>query len=446
MADECAKSSNRGSALPYKRLAQNHSTLHESHHVEQPAVDRRCACQDHEPGRSAGRRRLPPRQSYRQWPKALGLCRSNTVEAVLGDVIIKHTSKSPKPLTVHVSRGLSTDRHPQGMAMFPTDDSCTRPAQWGSGRLTRIYPPQLTRQRWVTYAQQSDNARWPGANHPTQMLLRYRKAHRTPTEFTLQFIFFFLLPQIVKKLFLSLAAACAITTAFAQNQATLDQSGTSQQATIKQAGQNQALVTQNNGTGTGGNNLTSSQTGSYNYLQSTQSGTTNSADYKQNLQGSSYAISTQTGTSNKITSEQASVTRSSAAAYFTQTGTSNEATLSQVDNVDGQGGTVATFKQTGNKNVASIKQGDAKTGDANTATITQNGDSNTAKLEQVGVLNNATFSQVGNSNVIKGLSGDVALQSGTSNSLMISQTSNFNTASVGQTGAGNMGTITQGNQ
>ena len=61
------------------------------------------------------------------------------------------------------------------------------------------------------------------------------------------------------------------------------------------------------------------------------------------------------------------------------------------------------------------------------------------------MLLNADLSQVGNNNVIKGLSGDVAIQNGLSNSLTISQNSNFNTASVGQSGMGNMGTIQQGN-
>ena len=118
-------------------------------------------------------------------------------------------------------------------------------------------------------------------------------------------------------------------------------------------------------------------------------------------------------------------------------------------------GNTATITQdllttAGAYNMAYIKQGDGTTlSKNNTATITQEYSYNTAKLSQVGDGNTGTFSQFGDYNVIKGLSGDFAIQQGNNNTLTVSQNSGgsapyvANIASVSQIGNGNMGTITQ---
>ena len=74
---------------------------------------------------------------------------------------------------------------------------------------------------------------------------------------------------------------------------------------------------------------------------------------------------------------------------------------------------------------------------------------NRPKAIEVGDGNTGTFSQFGDYNVIKGLSGDFAIQQGNNNTLTVSQNSGgsapyvANIASVSQIGNGNMGTITQ---
>lgn len=109
----------------------------------------------------------------------------------------------------------------------------------------------------------------------------------------------------------------------------------------------------------------------------------------------------------------------------------------------------------GNTNVAEIEQTGSQSGIGNTATINQDYSANTAKLKQDGHNNLATINQVmGDLNVVKGLSGPVALQQGDNNTLTVTQASidhlglpfgpyTTNTASVAQIGNNNTGNIVQ---
>jgi hypothetical protein len=153
-------------------------------------------------------------------------------------------------------------------------------------------------------------------------------------------------------------------------------------------------------------------------------------------------------------------------AYITQTrGAANQALIDQdtrfgasaiINQHDGNGSYAkitqnTTYFDFGNSNVAEIEQTGGTLGAGNSATINQDYSVNTAKLKQDGQGNMATITQlIGDGNVVKGLSGSVAMQQGIDNTLTVTQNSGAifgqyvpNTASVGQFGTGNMGIITQ---
>ena len=265
-------------------------------------------------------------------------------------------------------------------------------------------------------------------------------------------------------------------------QGTADAGVSNNQASVSQQGNsndNQAFITQlsNN------NNATITQN-DYSYdnkatvKQSIGTGNTGTIQQRNNSDGQASVLQTgydNTGTINQINGsyyEKATVE---------QMGSSGKATINQI--YDGYG--VATIKQNGYNNEAVIDQinGGTVAGTGNTATITQDlattaGSNNkariiqgevdgsnysknnvatikqeysynTANLMQVGNGNTGALSQTGDYNVIKGVSGDFALQRGNNNILTVTQDSGGsapyvpNVASVSQMGTGNSAVITQ---
>jgi hypothetical protein len=228
----------------------------------------------------------------------------------------------------------------------------------------------------------------------------------------------------MKKLILSLAAVCGMTTAFAQyNNTTLNQSGRAQEAFITQAGYGiSASSTQNNGNGAVGSNyVSSSQSGTYQSVYTYQSGTDNDAYLTQRGQNS-YSSTSQYGTTNYVSSIQSNAGGAQTSAVLYQNGTSNKVYLDQTDNQANSSSTTATVYQF-------------------------NGINNLAKLSQLGDDNHVYIEQFGSNNTVQGLTGtgSFASQQGTSNSLSIVQNQSFNTVSVAQSGMSNMGRITQSN-
>lgn len=245
----------------------------------------------------------------------------------------------------------------------------------------------------------------------------------------------------MKKVILSLIAACAMTTGFAQfNTAILNQTGNSQQARIRQDGRElRADVYQQDGDGMGGNQTETRQSGYNESIRVGQSGTYNEA-YLTQLQESADAYLRQIGTQNLVNSVQRGNGRTYAVGDFYQDGTSNQITLDQREDGIYEYGTSAVFYQYGLDNKAFVTQ----RGGDNSSRVEQDGANNTAGLSQDGTANLATFSQRGDTNTIQGLSGgSQASQAGSFNALEIHQTGSYQNASVGQNGYTNTGYISQ---
>lgn len=290
----------------------------------------------------------------------------------------------------------------------------------------------------------------------------------------------------MKKVILSLVAACAMTTAFAQNSASLSQSGTGNSSSTTQIGNAQTAVISQNGTGNVNVNEQFSVYGQQ--VNVTQTGLTNSAfTFQNDNAGPSNLINiTQNGTGsggNMATVNQSDFWTINALATVVQDGQGNMAEINQLSSLND----IASITQVGSGQVAEINQGNggapfssqsnvavieqystfgpqyalinqlgvnndayvyqnADAGPNNFGTINQTGDNNYALIDQSDfstISTTGTITQMGNSNVAALYQRDGGpFTSGSEAN--ISQMGDSNTARLQQTGgANNQADITQ---
>jgi hypothetical protein len=254
----------------------------------------------------------------------------------------------------------------------------------------------------------------------------------------------------MKKVILSLVAACAMTTAFAQNSASLSQSGSGNSSNSAQVGSLQTVNVNQAGTG---NVNVNQQFSTYSQLTNvTQTGLTNTANTYQNADaGPSNVITvnqngTGTGGNTALVDQSAFWTINSQATVI-QSGQSLNSTIRQY----GAENDVAITDQSGSGQNATINQGNFgfqssknsyayiqqySTFGPQDATINQLGDNNNAQIYQsndAGPSNVALINQNGNSNI--GLV-DQSDFSTVSTSGTVTQLGNSNQAYLLQRGGG----------
>lgn len=253
----------------------------------------------------------------------------------------------------------------------------------------------------------------------------------------------------MKKVILSIIAACAITTTFAQNGASLSQSGTGNNSNSAQVGRFQTVNVTQNGTG----NVNTNQQFSH-YTQQTnvtQTGLTNTANTYQNADAgpNNFITVNQNGTGaggNKALVDQSDFLTINSQATVLQSGQNLKSTIVQHYAVND----VAITDQTGASNNATITQGNGSQGSTNSyayiqqysafgpqdATISQLGDNNNAQIYQsngAGPNNVATVTQNGNNNIGFLDQSDFSTVSTTGS---INQVGNSNSAYLQQRGGG----------
>ena len=287
----------------------------------------------------------------------------------------------------------------------------------------------------------------------------------------------------MKKVILSLVAACAITTAFAQNSASLSQSGTGNNSTTTQVGNLQTATVSQSGTG------------NYNYNEQyshfsqvtnvTQIGASNAAYTFQNADaGPSNLIQVyQNGTSNLAVANQSDYWTINSQAIINQVGgshvgyvyqlgaindvavidqsgyagrayiqqgaggygssTNSYALIQQYSNFGPQYGTIYQF---GDNDQAYIYQ-NANAGPNNYATIYQSGNNNYALINQSDFYTWYTTGQivqVGNNNTAALYQYGGGANFSTNSAAYITQNGSYNTATLQQTGgANNYANLTQ---
>ena len=276
----------------------------------------------------------------------------------------------------------------------------------------------------------------------------------------------------MKKIILSIVAACAITTTFAQNSASLSQNGTGNSSNSAQVGRLQTANVVQDGTG----NVNTNQQFSHFTQQTnvTQTGLTNTANTYQNADAGpgNFITVNQNGTGaggNKALVDQSDFLTISSQATVLQNGQNLKSTVVQHYAIDD----VAITDQTGASNNATINQGNGSQGSSNSyayiqqyslfgpqdATISQLGDNNNAQIYQsnnAGPNNVATVNQNGNNNIGFLDQSDFSTVSTTG---FISQLGNGNqayllqrgggpftsgsSATIGQTGNSNYANLTQ---
>jgi hypothetical protein len=158
----------------------------------------------------------------------------------------------------------------------------------------------------------------------------------------------------MKKIVFSLVAACAITTAFAQNSATLSQSGIGNASSTNQFGDAQTAVVSQTGNG---NYNYNEQTSIFSQLTDvTQIGNSNAAyTFQNDYAGPSNLISVyQNGDGNFAYANQSDFFTIGSQAYISQVGTEHIAYVYQLDAI----GSVAVVDQYGYQGRAYIQQGD----------------------------------------------------------------------------------------
>ncbi|AUD05183.1 hypothetical protein [Spirosoma pollinicola] len=276
----------------------------------------------------------------------------------------------------------------------------------------------------------------------------------------------------MKKVILSLVAACAITTSFAQNNASLSQSGTGNSSSSTQIGDLQTVNVVQNGT----NNVNTNQQFSHfsQLTNVTQTGLANTATTFQNADAGPTNVITvnQNGTGtggNTAVVDQSDFLTINSQATVLQSGQNLQSTITQHYAIND----VAITDQTGASNNATINQGNGSMGSANSyayiqqysdfgpqdATINQLGDNNNAQIFQsndAGPNNVATLNQNGNNNI--GLidqsdfstvsTAGVINQLGNNNQAYLQQRgggpfTSGSSASIDQTGNGNYANLTQ---
>ena len=287
----------------------------------------------------------------------------------------------------------------------------------------------------------------------------------------------------MKKVILSLVAACAITTAFAQNSASLSQSGTGNNSSTTQVGNLQnATVSQS---GTGNYNMNQQYSHYYQVTNVTQIGASNAAYTYQNADaGPSNLINVyQNGTSNLAVANQSDYWTIASTAQISQVGGSHVAYVYQlgayndlaVVNQNGFGGRAyiqqgaggyfsssnsyalieqlsvfgpqyGYIYQFGDNNAAYIYQ-DANAGPFNYATVYQSGNNNLALIDQSDyytVYTTGQIVQTGNNNVAALYQYGGGANFSTNSAAYITQNGSYNTATLQQTGGvSNYANLTQ---
>jgi hypothetical protein len=258
--------------------------------------------------------------------------------------------------------------------------------------------------------------------------------------------------QYLHALALALGLSSAAIPAFAQDSATITQSGTASNALITQfinLGINEASITQGVGTGNDAR-ITQSNLGTTLFTTNafadiSQTGDRNRADMSQASSGRVSARIEQTGDDNYSAADQFNSDRS--ALTTTQSGNNNRAVVTQVNLVE-EGGVFV--EQIGNGNLANILQHD---GGFLRSDVRQHGDANTATVDQTGTFGEIDALQSGTNNMLRvtQVNGGVmpnavsVTQNGTAHVADVSQMGNGFTATVNQSGTANTATVNQMN-
>jgi hypothetical protein len=248
-----------------------------------------------------------------------------------------------------------------------------------------------------------------------------------------------------------LGLSYAAIPAFAQDTATIDQTGTASTANILQSfnfGTNDARITQGLGSG---NNAQISQTSlgdpsgiipTSASADITQTGDNNRAKITQDHDGRVAASISQDGMGNDSVVSQFNSDRSALTSL--QTGNGNSATIQQ-NNLVEEGGVF--LEQIGNDNTADIMQRD---GGFLRADVRQHGDLNNARVDQSGTRGEVDIVQTGMGNMARvsqvngGITNAASItQNGTGHMADVSQIGNGFTSTISQSGSNNIASVTQ---
>jgi hypothetical protein len=251
---------------------------------------------------------------------------------------------------------------------------------------------------------------------------------------------------------LALGLSLAAIPAFAQETATITQSGTASNALITQLsnlGINEASITQGVGTGNDAR-ITQTRLGTTLFTTNafadiSQTGDRNRADMVQESSGRVSARIDQTGDDNQSVVNQFNSDRSALATA--QSGSNNRTNVSQQNLVE-EGGLFV--EQIGTGNLANILQHD---GGFLRSDVRQHGDVNTATVDQTGVFGEIDALQSGSNNLLRvtQVNGGVMpnavsiTQNGTAHVADVSQSGNGFTATINQSGTANTATVNQMN-
>jgi hypothetical protein len=251
---------------------------------------------------------------------------------------------------------------------------------------------------------------------------------------------------------LALGLSYAAIPAFAQDTATIVQTGTTSAADITQSfnfGTNDARITQGLGNG---NNAQISQTSlgdpsgiipTNAFAEITQTGDNNRAKIAQDHDGRVSASISQDGVVNESVVSQFNSDRSALTSL--QTGSRNAAAIRQ-DNLVEEGGVF--LEQIGNDNAADIMQRD---GGFLRADVRQNGDLNNARVDQSGTRGEIDIVQAGTGNLarVSQVNGGMLTnatsitQNGTGHIADVSQMGNGFTSTISQSGSNNIASVNQ---